>query len=105
MKNDEDYRMGLIGAFYASVLEASLDPETRVMHLRTREVLKAALMTAATFLSSDPQGLTPAGRKAMGKEVARQFLNCLRGVQEAGGLSYAMGPTPIVILNDDERRQ
>jgi hypothetical protein len=100
------YREALTQAFLKAVFDQSIDGRTRVMHVHTGEVLQAALSVAALFCASDPQFVTPAGRKAGAREVARRFMDRVRGAQAAGGVVEAMrGRCPVVILNDDDRLQ
>ena len=106
MMTDAEYRGKITEQLLKAVLDTSIDPQTRVMHVRTNEVLKAVLMVAATFLSSDPRFLTRPGRKATGKEVSEMFLGYVQGAQQAGGVTKALEKVcPVVMFNDEERMQ
>ena len=100
------YRQTLARAFNKAVLDASFDPDTRIMHVHTGEVLEAALQISALMSASDPQFITPSGRKAGAKDIARRFLDYVRAAQANGGIVETMrGRCPVIILNDDDHVQ
>jgi hypothetical protein len=101
MKPDEEYRKALSTALTKAIMETSLDAETRVIAVRSGEVIDAMVDQIAFYAASSETCQSPAKAREFCDETARRLRKRIAYMREEIAAGKLSGWT---IVRDDTGR-